>query len=140
MKVFSASATIDASPDKIWALITDAPTIPSWDPGLIRIDGRIAPGEKITVYSKVSPNRAFPVKVSEFVPGKKMTWVGGMPLGLFTGTRTFTLTPRGGRVDFELKEVYTGAMLGMMSRSLPDLTPVFEAYVAGLKARAERAA
>ena len=139
MKVFSASATINASPDKIWALITDAPTIPSWDPGLIRIDGRIAPGEKITVYSKVSPNRAFPVKVSEFVSGKKMTWVGGMPLGLFTGTRTFTLTPRGGSVDFELKEVYTGAMLGMMSRSLPDLTPVFEAYVAGLKARAERA-
>ena len=58
-----------------------------------RVNGRIAPGEKITVRSRANPGRAFPVKVTEFDPGRRMTWSGGMPLGLFKGVRTFTLAP-----------------------------------------------
>jgi hypothetical protein len=58
-----------------------------------RIDGRIARGEKLTAFSKLSPGRAFPVKVTEFVPGQKMIWMGGMPLGLFTGEHSFMLVP-----------------------------------------------
>ena len=51
------------------------------------------PGEKIKVVSGANPGRAFPVKVTEFTPGQRMTWTGGMPLGLFKGVRTFTLAP-----------------------------------------------
>lgn len=68
MKEYSAKTTIEASPETIWAILTDAPTYPTWDPGMIRLEGRIAPGEKITAYAKISPNRAFPVNVTEFVP------------------------------------------------------------------------
>ena len=140
MKVFSASTTIEASPANIWAILTDAPAYPEWDPGVDRIEGRIAPGEKITAFSKLSPGRAFPVKVSEFVPGRKMTWIGGMPLGLFKGERTFTLTPQGnGSVEFTLREVFTGPLLPLIGRSLPDLTASFEQFAAGLKSWAERA-
>ena len=140
MKVFSASTTIEASPENIWAILTDAPAFPEWDPGVDRIEGRIAPGEKITAFSKLSPGRAFPVKVSEFVPGRKMTWIGGMPLGLFKGERTFTLTPQGnGSVEFTLREVFSGPLLPLIGRSLPDLTASFEQFAAGLKRRAERA-
>ena len=140
MKVFSASTTIEACPENIWAILTDASAYPEWDPGVDRIEGRIAPGEKITAFSKLSPGRAFPVKVSEFVPGRKMTWIGGMPLGLFKGERTFTLTPQGnGSVEFTLREVFTGPLLPLIGRSLPDLTASFEQFAAGLKSRAERA-
>jgi len=45
------------------------------------------------------------VKVTEFVPGSRMTWSGGMPLGLFKGVRTFTLDPRPDGTAFALEEV-----------------------------------
>ena len=73
-----------------------------------RVDGRIAPGEKITVRSQANPGRAFPVKVTEFDPGRRMTWSGGMPLGLFKGVRTFALAPgTDGATRFTMGEEYT---------------------------------
>jgi uncharacterized protein YndB with AHSA1/START domain len=95
MRAYDASSTIEASPDAIWAILTDAPGYTTWDSGIVRVEGRIAPGETIKVVSKVNPGRTFPVKVTEFTPGQRMTWSGGMPLGLFKGVRTFTLSPQG---------------------------------------------
>lgn len=61
-----------------------------------------------------------------------------MPLGLFKGERTFTLTPQSnGRVEFTLREVFSGLLLPLIGRSIPDLTSTFEQFVAGLKSRAE---
>lgn len=140
MKTFSATTTIKAPADKVWSILTDAPRYPEWDPGINRIEGTIAPGEKITAYTKLNPGRAFPVKVSEFVPGQRMTWVGGMPLGLFKGVRTFTLTPSGdGNTTVMVREQFSGPLLPLIGRTLPDLDKVFEEFVGGLKARAEQA-
>ena len=135
---FSAVTVINASPETIWEILTDAAAYPEWDPNVERIEGRIAPGEKVTAYTKLSPGRAFPAKVTEFVPGQKMTWSGGMPLGLFKGVRTFSLEPLdNGSVKFTLHEVFSGPLLPLIGRSIPDLTPSFEDFVAGLKSRAE---
>src|SRR5215467_9784639 len=79
MKVHSANTNIKATPDKIWTILTDGPNYPKWDPWATRIEGNIVAGGKVTAYTKLSPDRAFPVKVSEFEPGRKMTWTGGMP-------------------------------------------------------------
>jgi hypothetical protein len=49
-------------------------------------------GGRVTVYARSAPERAFPLRVTEFVPPQRMVWAGGMPLGLFTGTRSFVLT------------------------------------------------
>lgn len=138
MKYFSATANIKASKETIWNILTDAPNYPTWDPGVIRIEGTIAAGAKLTAYNKINLNRAFPAKVTEFVPGQRMAWTGGMPLGLFKGVRTFTLAPKGdGSVDFTLREDYSGPLLPMIGGSIPDLTNSFQDFVAGLKARAE---
>ena|SRR5450432_2726928 len=138
MKSFSASATIKASPATIWKILTDAPNYPIWDPGVIRIEGTIEKGQNVTAYTKLNPKRAFPAKVTEFVPGQGMTWVGGMPLGLFKGVRTFTLKPKGdGNTDFTLREEYGGPLLPLFAGSIPDLTKTFEDFANGLKAHAE---
>ncbi len=138
MKVYSATTTIDASPESIWTILTDAPGYPRWEPNVDRIEGHIGLGEKITAYTKLSPGRAFPVTVTEFVPGQKMTWSGGMPLGLFKGERTFTIEPQGnGRVEFTVREVFSGPLLPLIGRSLPDLNVAFEQFVTGLKQQAE---
>ena len=138
MKEYSAKTTIDASPETIWAILVEGSKYPEWDPGVDRIEGKIAPGETLKAYSKLSPGRAFPAKVTEFVPGKKMVWSGGMPLGLFKGVRTFTLSPKGnGSTEFSLREVFSGPLLPMIGRSIPDMTENFQQFAAGLKSRAE---
>lgn len=141
MKTFSASTNIKAPRETIWKIITDAPNYPTWDPWAIRIEGTIAPGETVTAYTKLSPKQAFPAKVTEFVPGQKMAWTGGMPLGLFKGVRTFTLIPKGdGTIDFIVREEFSGPLLPLFAGSLPDMTKPFEDFVAGLKALAEKQA
>ncbi|QRO01581.1 SRPBCC domain-containing protein [Archangium violaceum] len=137
MKEFKASTTIHAPAEKIWAILTQVATWPEWDPYCEKIEGRVAPGEKIKAFSKLSPGRAFPVKVTELVPNQKMTWTGGMPLGLFKGVRTFSLTPKGDNTDFTLHEVFSGPMLALIGGSIPDMTDAFQKFVAGLKSRAE---
>ena len=139
MKSYEASATIDAAPDEIWTVLTDARRYADWDSGVSKVEGTIAPGETIKVHSEANPGRAFPVKVTGYEAGKSMTWTGGMPLGLFKGVRTFTLAPENGATRFTMREEYTGPMLPLIWRSMPDLQPSFEQFARGLKALAERA-
>jgi hypothetical protein len=138
MKHYESTALIDAHPEAIWAVLTDAAAYADWDSGVVRVEGRIAPQERIKVVSEANPKRAFPVQVTEFAPGERMTWSGGMPLGLFKGVRTFRLRPEGTATRFTMREEYTGPMLPMIWRSMPDLGPSFEQFARGLKARAER--
>jgi hypothetical protein len=140
MRFYESEAKIQAPPDVVWSVLTDGPGYPGWDSGVERVEGSIASGERIKVHSEASPGRAFPVKVKLNGDGRTMTWSGGMPLGLFRGVRTFTVTPtEGGGTDFGMREVYTGPLLGLMWRSMPDLGPSFQKFAAGLKARAEQA-
>ena len=138
MKSYDAAATIEAPPETIWAILTDAPSYPQWDSGVQKVEGTIAPGEKIKVVSEANPGRAFPVKVTQFEPARSMTWSGGMPLGLFKGVRTFSLIPDGTTTRFTMREEYSGPLLGLIWRSMPDLGPSFEQFARGLKQRAER--
>jgi hypothetical protein len=140
VRSYRASSTISASPEEIWAILTDAPGLSTWDSGVVRVEGRIAPGEKLKVVSEANPKRAFPVKVTELSPGRSMTWTGGMPLGLFKGVRTYTLTPQAdGTTMFEMREDYSGPLLPLIGRSMPDLQPSFDKFAGGLKAKAEGA-
>ncbi len=141
VKVYESAATIRATPDAIWAILTDAAGYPRWDTGVYRIEGNIAAGQKIKVITKLSPNRAFPVEIVEFVPGRQMVWAGGMPLGLFKGERTFTLTPEGdGATAFRMREEFTGPLLPLIWKSMPDLGPTFQQFAKDLKAKAESGA
>jgi hypothetical protein len=140
VKSFATSALIHSSPEAIWAILTDARRWPEWNRTVDRVDGEIALGEKITVHTKISPGRAFPLKVREFVPGRRMVWSGGMPLGLFKGERVFTLSPHSdGCVEFVMREEFTGPLAPLIARSIPDLQPSFDEVAAALKDRAEQA-
>ena len=137
---YRASSVIQADPQRIWTILTDAPSYTDWDSGLVRLEGRIAPGEKLKLYPEINPDRGFPVKVTGFEPNRSMTWTGGMPLGLFKGVRTFTLSPQGdGASRFTMREEYTDPLLPLFWRSMPDLGPSFAQFSSGLKKRAERA-
>ena len=137
MKKFEATTTINASPDTIWQILTDTSGYPDWDKTMNRIEGKLALGEKVTFHTKLS-SQAFPVKVTTFEPSRKMILTGGMPLGLFKSERTHTLTPNGsGQTTFHTVEIFSGLLLPLFGRNLPDLTENFQGFVAALKARAE---
>ncbi len=140
MKYYEATALIDASPATVWRVLLDAPNYPNWDSGVVRVDGSIAPGAKITVVSAVNPKRAFPVTVAELRPEQRMVWSGGMPLGLFKGVRTFTLAAEGTSTRFTMREEFSGPLLSLIGRSIPDLGPSFQQFTRGLKAKAEAGA
>lgn len=138
MLSYSASTTINAPPETVWKVLTDSSNYTQWDPGMIEIKGTIAPGEQLTIRAKISPDRAFTPKVTVFEPNRKMVWSSGMPLGLFKGARTFTLTPKNGGTEFTLREEFTGLMLPLIGRYIPDMTQTFNEFAAGLKAYAEK--
>ena len=139
-RYFESAADIAATPDAVWAALTDGAGWSTWDSGVDGVDGRIAAGETVTIRSKVAPGRAFPVKVTTFDPPRSMVFSGGLPLGLFKGVRTYRLTPSGAGTRFEMREDYSGPLLAVMWRKMPDLGPSFAQFAAGLKARVESAA
>jgi hypothetical protein len=138
VRYYEAAATIGASPQAVWDVLRDGAAWPSWDSGVDGVQGRIAPGEKITIRSAAAPGRAFPVRVTAFDPPARLEFSGGMPLGLFRGVRTYALSagPDGG-TRFRVREEYSGPLLPLIWRSMPDLGPSFEQFARGLKLRAE---
>ena len=141
MRSYEASSSIAAGPDDVWAVLADGAGWSSWNSGVDAVEGRLAAGEKIRIRSQAAPGRAFPVTVTTMEPPRRLVLTGGMPLGLMRGVRTYTLTPDGaGGTSFTLREEFTGPLLGLVWRSMPDLQPSFDQFAAGLKRRAEAGA
>jgi hypothetical protein len=139
MKSFATHASIRATPETVWSILTDAPRYPDWNPTVTSIDGRIAAGERVSLHVKINPGRAFPLKVTVFEPPARMVWRGGMPLGLFVGERVFTLTPMpNGHVEFRMRETFTGLLAPLIGRAIPDMQPAFDEFASALKRAAER--
>ncbi len=134
------NTTIHASPDQIWALLTDAAGFPRWNSTVTSIEGEIAEGQTLKLKVPATKERVFKPRVSKVVPGRSMLWSDGMA-PMFKGVRTFTLTPNAdGTTEFSMREEFSGLMLPMIKGSLPDFAPMFEAYAADLKRAAEERA
>ena len=142
MKELSTTTSIRATPETVWAILTDAPGYANWNPEISRVDGQIALGRKIKAHVVLHGGKVQPVtvRVTELEPTRRMVWTGGLPLGLFTGRRTFSLTPRdGGAVEFTLHLRFSGPLSGPIARSLGDRQPDIDAFAAALKKWSERA-
>jgi hypothetical protein len=140
MEFYESTSTIAATPAEVWAVLADSASWSTWDSGVESVSAPIAPGAKLSVVSKVVPGRAFPVKVTAFDAPNRFVFTGGMPLGLFKGERTYSLTADGKNTIFRMREEYTGPMLGAIFKSIPDLAPSFEQFANGLKKRVETGA
>ncbi|UPT62614.1 MAG: SRPBCC domain-containing protein [Hyphomonadaceae bacterium JAD_PAG50586_4] len=129
---------IAASPERIWALLTDASGMPRWNSTVSAIDGEIALGQKLAIRVPISP-RTFTPTVTVFDPPKRMIWQDGTA-PVFQGRRTFEIEPLAtGSSRFVMTETFSGALMPMIGPSLPDFAPVFAHYAADLKRAAEAA-
>jgi hypothetical protein len=129
--------SIQSSPNRIWTLLTNAKDFPRWNSTVTAIDGEIRDGQRIRIHVP-GTDRTFAPLISSVVPAVHMTWTGGFA-PLFKGVRTFELTPQSdGSTLFVMQERFSGLMLPIVGRAMPDLGPVFERYAADLKHEAER--
>ena len=123
----------------VWTLLTDAEGFPRWNSTITRIEGQIREGERLRLHVP-GTDRTFAPKVTDVVPGERMTWTGGFA-PLFKGVRTFWLrSGDAGSTVFVMTERFSGVMFALVKRSLPDFGPIFERFAGDLKREAERLA
>lgn len=134
---YAVRKTINASPERVWALLTDASSYPEWNKSVVSLQGRIDVGETIKLVSVLDPKRTFKLKVAELDRPTRMVWSSGMPLGLFRGTRTYSLRQQGNATEFAMEEVFTGPLAPLITKAIPDMTDSFELFADGLKQASE---
>ena len=137
MKFYETKIEIASPPAHVWKILTqELPRRP--EPyGILRFEGTIAPHSKIKLWSEVASDRAFALKVIKFEAPKTMIWRGGMPFGLFVGTRTFTIGATQHGCVFEMREEFSGPLSGPIIKFMPDLTLSFTKFANTLKQEAE---
>lgn len=135
---YRASRTISAPAEVVWGLLTDVSSYARWNPAVVSIEGTIEQGHTVRLVSTASPKRTFTLKVAEMRAPHHMVWSDGMPLGLFTGRRTYTITDCASACsEFTMVEEFTGPLAGLVTKATPDLTESFAIFADGLKAAAE---
>ena len=128
----SVAIDIAASPERIWNLLTNAESFPSWNSTIVELTGKIAPGERIVLRSTLAPDRKFKLKVKEFQPNKRLVW--GDPMG----TRIFTLdSTTGVETRFSMTETIGGPIFPLFAGMIPPFDDSFTQFAADLKRAAE---
>ena len=139
MTEYTTTVTIAASPDAVWTILTSAGEYREWNPEIVAIDGRMLLGARITPHVRLGDGaiRKVPQRVVRFEAPVCMEWLGGLPLGLFVGRRTFTLTPVAGGVEFKLHLRMSGLLAPLILKSVGNRQPEIELLSRALKQRAE---
>jgi hypothetical protein len=136
---YSVTRSIDAPAATVWSLLADAGSYADWNRAVVSIRGPIQLGSAIELISIADPKRTFTLEVTEMTAPTRMVWSSGMPLGLFTGRRTYTITDHGDRQsEFAMVEEFTGPLAALVTKAIPDLTESFATFADSLRTAAER--
>jgi hypothetical protein len=144
-KQLASQIDIDATPDRVWRVLSDFAAYPQWNPFITRAEGEARPGSQIVMRMQPVGARGVTLRptVLEATPGHRLRWLGryGIPR-LFDAEHCFTITPREqGGVRVSQNERFTGVLVPLLARSLDRHTlPAFEAMNTALKNRAEQPA
>ncbi|MBM7807508.1 hypothetical protein JOD57_003345 [Geodermatophilus bullaregiensis] len=143
-KRLSADVDIDATPEQVWEVLTDLAAYPAWNPFILRAEGVVELGRRLTVTMQPVGGRATTLRprlVEVDVP-RQLRWRGtsGMP-GLMDAEHVFTLEPRGSGTRLVQQEDFRGVLVPFLAAWLDRSTlPAFVAMNEALKSRAEHAA
>ena len=133
----SVSVRIAADREVIWALLTNADDFPRWNSTILKMEGDIAQGEKISLVSTLDITRTFKLKVKKLAPETEMVWTDGAA-PFFKGRRASTLTANpDGSSTLSMSEKIGGLMFPMAAKHIPDFDASFEKFAADLKQEAE---
>lgn len=135
---------IDATPERVWQVLTDFDAYPRWNPFMTKASGKPVQGERLTIRMQPEGGRAMTFRpvVHEAVPPRRLRWLGHLLVpGIFDGEHTFSIEPlHDGRVRLVQQEDFRGALVPFLANSLDRRTlPAFARMNQALKQRAEQA-
>jgi hypothetical protein len=136
---------IDATPERVWQVLTDLPAYAQWNPFITQAEGTFAVGERLSL--RLPPVNALlrvtlRPTVLEVTPCRRLRLRSrqgrlGMP-GLFDAEHTFTLTQHDGAVRLLEEQRLRGLLVAVMARPLNRRRlPALTAMNAALKERSE---
>jgi hypothetical protein len=141
MRELRTQIEVEATPERVWEILTDFDAYPEWNPFIQRIEGDAAPGSKLEVRIEPPGGRAMTFKptVLEVAPGQELRWLGRvLAPGLFDGEHSLRIEPiDGSRVRFVQAERFTGVLVPVLGKSLEKTQRGFTAMNEALKRRAE---
>jgi hypothetical protein len=144
-KQLRSQIDIDATPERVWQVLSDFGSYPQWNPFIIRAEGQAQPSSRLLMRMQPVGARGVTLRpmVVEATPGHRLRWLGKYGVrGIFDAEHCFTITVRDqGGVRLVQDENFTGVLVPLIARSLDRHTqPAFEAMNAALKHRAEQPA
>lgn len=111
-KEIKTSIVIQATPEKIWTILTDFDNYPNWNPFITSINGIVEKGNKIAVNIVPSGSKGMTFKplVISRIENKELIWKGRVFInGLFDGMHKFELVDNGNATTtFIQSEFFTG--------------------------------
>jgi hypothetical protein len=138
-----ADIEIQASPERVWEVLTDFDAYARWNPFMIHAAGRAAVGTRLEVRMRPPGRRptTFRPRVLEAEPGRRLRWLGRVLVpGLFDGEHSFTIRPTGrDRVTLSQHERFRGILAPVLLRFIAGPTlEGFRQMNQALKDRAEQ--
>jgi hypothetical protein len=121
-KEIRSEIIINATPDKVWKVLTDFSAYPGWNPFLKWLKGSVAIKNKIEV--RIEPPGAsgmtFKPRVLKFDTNKEFRWLGHLIIpGLFDGEHIFELTDNeDGTTTFVQRERFKGILIPLFKKML----------------------
>ncbi len=118
-KEIRTEITIQATPEKVWNILTDFNAYPDWNPFITSITGRAEKGSALTVKIKPTDGKAMTFKPTVLTAAKnrELSWLGKLLFkGLFDGEHKFELIDHGnGTLTFVQSEKFKGIFVGMFN-------------------------
>ena len=139
MKSLHASIDIDAPPERVWAVVTDFPRYPEWNPFIVKAAGVPRVGERLDVTIRAAGMKpvSFRPHVLDLDPGRLIRWKGVLWVpGLFDGRHELSVEPLpDGRSRFTTHEDVTGILVPVLGKVMRASQQGFEQMAAALKDR-----
>ncbi|WP_242499151.1 SRPBCC domain-containing protein [Flavobacterium sp. 140616W15] len=113
--LLNTEIVINATPNKVWAILTDFKNYPNWNPFITSLTGDFEIGKKIIVRIEPPEVKAstFKAIVTGFEVNEKISWFGIFIMrGFFDGEHNFELTDNGnGTTTLVQYENFTGILV-----------------------------
>jgi hypothetical protein len=122
MNYLETRIEINASPEKVWQVLTDFKNYPNWNPFIKSIEGEMKLGQKFK--ARIEPPDAqgmsFTPVLLAFEPNKEFRWKGKLLIiGLFDGEHQFKLIRNNDNSTTLIQsEKFTGILVPLFSKMI----------------------
>lgn len=129
--------SINASPQKVWEVLTNMNDYDEWNPTMKLVNGEVKVGNKVTYQFTQDENNIseIPATVKKIIPNKLLNQSGGIPLVL-TYNHQYILEPENSGTKVTIHEDYNG--IGVNFWNPKPVQLAYERLNKALKERAEK--